>query len=170
MVNTKVKIPNWISEYVNGKFFWDILKTFIGVFLAFSLGQWEQEQRLHKSENTVLMEISSELTADIEDLELNTIGHKSGLAACRFFKRHLIGELSGVDSMQFYFNQLLREFISVQHSAAYESLQSRGLEIIKDDSLRLQIVNVYDFQYEIVFKLEEQYEPQRIVFDNFQAA
>ncbi len=152
-------LPGWITEHVNGKFFWDVSKTFVGVFLAFSLSNWNDEQRLHKSEMTALKEIEHELTADIADLESNIGGHELGVTACKFFKKQLYGDTRGSDSIGFYLNHLLREFIALQHSAAYESLKSRGLEIIKDDSLRLQIVNVYDFQYEIIQKLEEKYEP-----------
>lgn len=51
----------------------------------------------------------------------------------------------------------MRDFICIQNSSGYESLKSKGLDLIKNDSLRHYIINLYDFEYEIIEKLEENY-------------
>ena len=61
------------------------------------------------------------------------------------------------DSLMTYYSDLTRDFISIQNTAGYETLKSRGLELIKNDSLRLQIITLYEYNYNILRKLEEEY-------------
>ncbi len=53
---------------------------------------------------------------------------------------------------------MTRDFISIQNNAGYESLKSRGLDLIKDDSLRFQIISMYEYHFSVLTKLEEQYD------------
>ena len=55
------------------------------------------------------------------------------------------------DSLMTYYRDLTRDFISIQNTAGYETLKSRGLELIKNDSLRLQIITLYEYNYKILF-------------------
>jgi len=47
--------------------------------------------------------------------------------------------------------------VSIQNRAGYETLKSKGLELIKNDSLRLEIISLYEYDYETLMKLEETY-------------
>ena len=141
------------------KFLYDVFKTFIGVFLAFWVSEWRSSKQSDFTEHTVLREIRKELDLDILDLRDNLGGHRKGLEASRYFWQALHNQPVGEDTLVLVYNNLLRNFVSIQHSAAYESVKSRGLEIISDDSLRTQIVNLFDFHLEVIEKLEEQYAP-----------
>ncbi len=141
------------------KFVQDILKTFIGVFLAFWVGEWTSSRDSKVKENYLLQEIQHELHLNIDDLRTNLGGHQQGIEAAKTFQFYLQNSTSDFDSLNFYFYFLLRDFISIQHTAAYETLKTRGMESIMDDSLRLHIADLYDFEFEAVEKLEEQYYP-----------
>ena len=141
------------------KFLYDVFKTFIGVFLAFWVTEWKSSKQSNFTEHTALSEIRKELDLDIADLHVNLGGHRTGLEASRYFWKALHNQPVGEDSLMLAYNNLLRNFVSIQHSAAYESVKSRGFEIIRDDSLRTQIANLFDFHLEVVEKLEEQYAP-----------
>jgi hypothetical protein len=56
-----------------------------------------------------------------------------------------------------YYRNLTRDFISIQNIAGYETLKSKGLELIKNDSLRLEIISLYEYDYNTLRKLEEEY-------------
>lgn len=57
----------------------------------------------------------------------------------------------------FYYLNLTRDFVSIQNVAGYETLKSKGLELIKNDSLRLKIISLYEYDYSVLRKLEEDY-------------
>lgn len=141
------------------KFLYDVFKTFIGVFLAFWVSEWRSSQQSDFTEHTALREIRKELDLNILDLRDNLGGHRKGLEASRYFWKALHNQPVGEDTLTLVYNNLLRNFVSIQHAAAYESIKSRGLEIIRDDSLRTQIANLFDLHLEVVEKLEEQYSP-----------
>lgn len=67
--------------------------------------------------------------------------------------------------MMHYFN-LTRDYVSIQNRAGYESLKSKGLELIQDDFLRLKIISLYEYDYQILQKLEEEYAEMQF-FDQY---
>ena len=125
--------------------------------MAFALNKWNENRRDYQSENKTLMEIRNGLELDLQDLKLNMAGHEQGNEACRYFRRILENEEVSKDSMGIMHFMLFRDFISIQNKSGYESLKSKGLELIRNDSLRLQIISLYDFHYEMIEKLEETY-------------
>lgn len=52
---------------------------------------------------------------------------------------------------------MFRDFISIQNISGYETLKSKGLEIVQNDSLRLEIIALYENNYNSLRKLEEDY-------------
>ncbi len=139
------------------KYFLEFISIFVGVSLAFSLSKWNENRTLATSETKTLLEIKNGLKLDLEDLRLNIFGHQSGIKACDNFRKLINNEELNHDSIPSYYFTLLRDFVSVQNKSGYESLKSQGLQIIQDDSLRLKIITTYDFYFEIMEKLEENY-------------
>ena len=139
------------------RYLFDLLSVFLGVTLAFALNNWNEDRRDRKKETKILTEIQNGLKLDSADMQLNIEGHKRGIKACNYFRRLALGEQVNQDSFPVYYSRLLRDFITIQNSSAYEALKSSGLEKIRNDSLRLKIIAVYDFYFELVKKLEEEY-------------
>ncbi len=133
------------------------MSIFIAVIAAFALNNWNDNKRDHTSEKKILIEISNGLQKDIEDVRHNILGHKYGISSCDYFKDLILGkELETASITNRYFN-LTRDFISIQNVAGYETLKSRGLELVRNDSLRRQIISLYEYDYKSLLKLEEQY-------------
>ena len=63
-----------------------------------------------------------------------------------------------VDSLQLRFIELTRDFTSLQNHSGYETLKSNGLELIENDSLRFELISLYEYDYYTLRKLEEEYE------------
>ena len=139
------------------KYGFEFLSIFIAVISAFALNNWSENRRDKNSENKILIEISHGLEKDIEDIKLNIIGHKDGILACNYFRKALGSKKIKSDSLMIHYLNLTRDFISIQNVAGYETLKSKGLELIKNDSLRLQIISIYEYDYNTLRKLEEEY-------------
>ncbi len=135
-----------------------MISVFIGVSLAFYLNQWSDEQKDKKAEEKILLEIRTGLKQDLQDMEVNIRGHQEGLKAVEFFKKLPFKQDTAQDSVMIKWFNLFRNFVVIQNSSGYESLKSKGLELIQDDSLRYAIIEVYDIEYEILEKLEEDYD------------
>lgn len=94
---------------------------------------------------------------DLEDIKQNEKGHKQGISACKYFRDAMSNKNVTSDSLMIHYNNLTRDYISIQNTAGYQTLKSRGIELIKNDSLRLKIISLYEFDYQILRKLEEEY-------------
>ncbi len=147
----KTEFKNW------KKHGFEFLSIFIAVVSAFALNNWNENRRDARSENKILTEISNGLQKDLDDIKLNIGGHKIGIYACNYFRKAFVGKNIETDSLIYYYSKLTRDFVSIQNSAGYETLKSKGLELINNDSLRLKIISLYEYDYSTLQKLEEEY-------------
>lgn len=139
------------------KYTLEFLSIFIAVIAAFGLNNWNENRRDRLAEEKILNEIKNGLEKDWEDLTLNMFGHEKGIEACKYWRKVIMDEPFGHDSILFHYANLTRDFISIQNSAGYESLKSKGLEIVEDDSLRVKIISFYEYDFSVLEKLEEDY-------------
>lgn len=141
------------------RFILEIFSIFLGVTIAFLASHWNDQRKERVIERKTLEEISIELNSDINDIRGNMSGHRLGIEAVSLFQAYTVGEPVAYDSLNSSFDRLYRDYIAITNTTAYETLRSRGIEIISNDQLRADIVELYDFAYEIIQKLEEEYYP-----------
>ena len=146
-----------IFTIVWAKYAFEFLSIFIAVIAAFALSRWGERRNDRKAERKILEEISNGLKKDMADVKENKGGHEGGLKACIYWKNVINGqEVDTTQVGQQYF-LLLRDFISIQNVSGYESLKSKGLEIIQNDSIRQDIIELYEHDFDTLRKLEEEY-------------
>lgn len=145
------KVTNWKNRG------FEFLSIFIAVISAFALNNWNENRRDDNSGSKILNEIENGLKKDLTDIKINKIGHEFGIASCEYFRDLLIGKQVNNDSLTINYFGLTRDFVSVQNVAGYETLKSQGLELIENDSLRLAIISLYEYDYNTLKKLEEEY-------------
>ncbi|MFT5820812.1 MAG: hypothetical protein ACI8ZM_002060 [Crocinitomix sp.] len=147
----------------------EFLSIFIAVISAFALNNWNENRKADNSEESILIEIANGLEKDIEDMELNMEGHRIGISACNFFRNLFLDKQINTDTLVFHYFEVTRDYISVQNVAGYEALKSQGLGLIKVDSLRLQIISLYEYDYNILRKFEEEYSEMQFNDNYFEA-
>ena len=135
----------------------EFLSIFIAVISAFALNNWNENRKNQNAESKILTEIYNGLGKDLEDLHLNEAGHEMGLKAAVYFKDLLANKPVSKDSVLFHYFNLTRDFVSIQNISGYETLKSKGLELIQNDSLRTKIISLYEYDYSTLKKLEEEY-------------
>ncbi|SEL99277.1 hypothetical protein SAMN04487910_3836 [Aquimarina amphilecti] len=148
----ELKGKNW------KKYSFEFLSIFIAVISAFALNNWNDNRKDKKAEQKILIEIKNGLEKDLEDLKINNKGHKRGIKACQFWRDVIQNKEVIIDSVQLRFVELTRDFTSLQNNSGYETLKSKGLEIIENDSLRSKLISLYEYDYYTLRKLEEEYE------------
>jgi len=136
----------------------EILLVVIGILIALSIDNWNDKKKENQVASRILMEISNGLNQDIMDIESNMNGHINGIRACIYWGKVINHEEVDPDSISIYYSSLTRDFISVQNTSGYQSLKSKGLEFINNDSLRIAIISLYEQNYDIIRKLEEEYD------------
>jgi hypothetical protein len=145
------------SEKKWTQYVFEFLTVFAGIMVAFLLNNWNENRKDSHAEEKILIEIKNGLRLDIADMQDNVAGHQKGVEACAYFRDLAQGKQVDDSLANQKFFQLLRDFISIQNKSGYESLKSRGLELVSNDSLRLAIISMYEFQFQALQKLEETY-------------
>lgn len=138
-----------------GKYFFEFLSVFIAVIAAFALNNWSEYRRNTLAEEKILIEIRNGLKSDLEELKINKEGHEAGLSAYYFFKDVLKGKNIAKDSTDTHYFNLTNSATLNINKSGYQSLKSRGLEIVRNDSLRAKIIELYEFDYVSLKKFEE---------------
>lgn len=140
------------------KYGFEFLTIFVGVVAAFALDNWNENRKDNITEVNILTEINNGLSQDLKDISVNIEGHKYGLQAANYYRSVLLNKPRESDSLVFHYFNLLRDFISVQNISGYETLKSKGLDIVTNDSLRTEILALYENDYNTLRKLEEEYD------------
>jgi len=140
------------------KFLFEFTSIFFAVISAFALNNWNDNRKENLAQEKILVEILNGLKKDTHDLNVNRTGHKAGIRACQYWRSILSGEEKPDDSLNIKYIQLVRDFNTVQNNSGYETLKSKGFEIIDNDSLRASLISLYEYDYYIIKSLEEDYE------------
>lgn len=135
----------------------EFLSIFIAVISAFALNNWNDNRKDRHAEIKILKEIKNGLEKDIDDININIFGHESGMKALKYWVDAVYTDTINKDSVHQRYFDLTRDYISIQNRSGYESLKSKGLEIIENDSLRFSIISLYEYDFNIIKKFEEEY-------------
>ncbi len=147
------------------KYAFESLSIFIAVISAFALSNWSYNRNNSESEQKILIEIRNGINKDFEDFQANVTNHKYSLKANQVFRDLIANDPISQDSIAFYYTALFRDYTALVNRSGYESLKAAGLKTIKNDSLRLQIMTLYDYYYGILEVLDTNTELQS--FENY---
>lgn len=136
------------------KYVFEFLSIFIAVVSAFALANWNDNRNSRDSEQKILVEIMNSLQIDFKDFQNNIEGNKLSLIADSVFRGLLNGEEISQGSIALNYTLLFRDYIPIVNKSAYESLKANNLKTVTNDSLRIQIISLYDYYYSIIEKLE----------------
>ncbi len=119
-----------------------------GILIAFAINNWNDGRKQRASEAKMLRELRATLQNDLRDIESNI----EFLETTRQLKQVLIdSEKTGYhDSLHRHLNSLLYDQVYLMpNRGAFESLKSVGLSLISNDSVRLALVNLYEYSYKV---------------------
>ncbi len=151
----KKKWPEYIFE---------ILVITIGILIAYTLNDWGATRSRNQAELKILKEFKSNLELDLFDLNDNRQGHFSNLKVLDSLKRAEEFQLTK-EQVAINFYGAFRDYIYTPQRSAIETLTAKGIDLISDDSLRINILRLYDFYTASLVKLEEDYQPSQFTDD-----
>ena len=148
------------------KYLFEFLSIFIAVVSAFTLSTWNENRSNRQSENKILVELKNSIENDIKDFKINIGGNKLSLRADDTFRSLIENKDVSQDSIGLMYTALFRDYIPIINRSAYESFKANNLKTITNDSLRLQIIELYDYHYSVLEALEYEVEEMKS-FSNY---
>ncbi len=151
MFRKRLKEISW--KYAIG----EIVLIFIGITIAVWFNNWNEHQKSKKIEVKSLVEIKNAIGQDLLDIEENIFGFSKRVHLFKQLIRHIENELPLNDSLRINLPYLQGITTFLSNTGPYETLKSRGLETISNDSIRLKISLYYDFEFEKIQTNEKQH-------------
>lgn len=130
----------------------------IGILIAYQLNSWNDSKKVRESEQNILAEIRSNLELDLSDMIGNQSAHANSLLLIDSLNLQAQEEKYNV-KIPFFIFRIFRDLLFIPQTSAFETLKSRGVDLITNDSLRIRILRLYDFQYSALIQMESDYAP-----------
>ncbi len=125
----------------------EIILVVIGILLALQINNWNEQRKGKAVEKEILIQFKEDLKGDIESIERVEYWIQKVIASSKIVVTHLKGKRAWDDSLAIHFD-LWNDFDQLSlNSVAISNLRSRGVELITNQSLRNQIINLYDQTY-----------------------
>ena len=129
----------------------EIVLVVIGILIALQINNWNENRKDRFIEKKILQSLNNDLQKDIYSMKYmisnDSLIYESNSKLIQILK-------DSHSEYQPYQNKmfgLINRFnVFYPQRMGYESLKSKGLEILLNDSLKSQIVNLYDFQYVLI--------------------
>ena len=144
---------NWIRHG------FETLAVLVGVLTAFALNSWYEGRKDRADELKLLRELRSDLMSNYEELELEG---REMLAKVPYIDSTIFRLENGLEfgsNMGVFLTRPPGFFNSA--NTAYKMIESGGLGVLSNDSLRIRVTNMYDHHFYNVLKREN------LVFEYF---
>jgi len=132
----------------------EIFLVVIGILLALQIDNWNSKRIERQSETDILKEIHANLEPDLLDFEYNLEHFQARVISSRMLLEVINSDGPYHDSLGYYYFYLRLFPHFTPNLSGYLMLQSRGLDIISNDSIRMAISYLYETRYNYLMAFE----------------
>ncbi|MFK7951241.1 MAG: DUF6090 family protein [Ekhidna sp.] len=136
----------------------EIVLVVIGILIALGINNWNDERKSHIKEHKLLIQMYDNLKADSIDMAGNIARNTRVLKSAEAIQNQLENRINWTDTMAIHYGRL-SSYISkiAMVRSSYENLKSSGFDLIKNDTLRGKIHELYAQQYPFVERMESEH-------------
>lgn len=128
----------------------EIMLVVIGILIAVQINNWNEERRLKNVELQTLIEIRSSLATNLAEVQTMSKVHEAQIAQFNVLIDHVEQNLVYHDSLESAMAQIFGWYTPLFDYAPYETLKARGIELISNDTIKKNIVAVYE---KVIFRI-----------------
>ena len=140
------------SRYAIG----EIVLVVIGILIALQINNWNEDKKTSKLETKILKELLSNLKLDLKEIQADIHYMDEINLACSTVREYLKNYDKAPDTL-YKIASILRVTPHFDpNTSGYGLLQSKGVEIISNDSLRNSISLLYERSYPYYKRYEEE--------------
>ena len=138
----------------------EIVLVVIGILIALQINNWNENRKSKKREKSLLIELKANLLTNINNLNSDIERQEKSARILHLLLDHLDHQKPYIDSLDYYFAEADLAPDVVLTSSAFETLKSTGLDLIKKDSLRKEILNLFEVTYPTLMQNTKRIEDQ----------
>ncbi|HSM64078.1 MAG TPA: DUF6090 family protein, partial [Gillisia sp.] len=124
----------------------EIFLVVIGILIALQINNWNELRKLQSEELNLLADIKTNLQFTLIQLQKDTISNREDVKFYIKIENHIENDLPYTTDLDSAFGRLTFWNSPYITSTAYSSLQTKGVDIIKNKTLRNDIVEIYELK------------------------
>lgn len=124
----------------------EIVLVVIGILIALQINNWNDQQKINKQEIKLLKELIDNMDANIETLENMNQLQSQQIQGIDSIMYHFKNATSSDSLRQFFLNTVYTETLNLSYST-FETIKTIGFDILKDDQIRLAIMELFEVSY-----------------------
>lgn len=145
----------------------EIALVVIGILIAVSINNWNEGRKNRLIEQKLLSELKENLQINLSRLDRDLVLEQRTIDAVDLVVNHIDNRKPYHDSLDVYFGYAFYAPDIVLSTSAFESIKSRGFDIIHTDTLRKSILELFDVSYALLIsetvRLENQFWPASVL-------
>ena len=158
-IRKKLAAENNVAKYLRYAI-GEVVLVVVGILIALQINNWNEESKTSNLETKILKELHSNLTLDLKEIHDDIESMDEINKACKKIKWYLQKHDHPTDSLFNTFGILRVTPHFDPNKSGYGLLQSKGVEVISNDSLR----NTISLLYERLYPYYKRYEEERLRF------
>lgn len=124
----------------------EIFLVVIGILIALSINNWNENRKLNKEELNLLSDIKANLISSLDTFKNDSLLNQRDILRYEKIEYYLEKDLKYNVELDSAFGVLTFWSTPYITSSAYKTLQTKGLDLIKNEQLRQEIVRVYEVE------------------------
>ena len=145
----------------------EIVLVVIGILIALGINNWNETKKILNKEKILLAELKSNLESNLMRLGHDIKIQNRGAWCIDFLIDHFENKRPFNDSIAKYLQEGNYAPDVILTSSSFETLKSTGLDLIKSDTLRQEIINLFEVTYPYLMqetkRIEDQVWPATVV-------
>lgn len=129
------------------KYVLEIFVVILGILIAYNLEQWSDTRNNQKKEIEILKEFKRVLSADLAEMHDIILSHEYSIRSSKIILKVIEDDLPYHDSLDVCFAYTHAFSTFSGRVGPIEQLKNTNLAIVSNDSLRLEIISMYDEAY-----------------------
>jgi len=131
----------------------EIALVMIGILLALQVNNWNEARKARSKEIKIYREILADLGVTLEEVRRDMASHRTILGNTQYLIGHIIAQKPYTDSI---ISALINTTVDLQvypKSSGFEALNSIGLDLLSNDSVRIRITDLYQLSLKRLVEL-----------------
>lgn len=149
---------NLSSEGNGGKYlkyaFGEIMLVVIGILIALSINNWNEERKTKKFELQFLSEIHTDLLSDINIHSVWVDQNQKIKESCEVLIEHLENYRPYNDSLNSYFSDAHIWYKMILKDNSYQKAKNHGLSFLNQDSISYLLTDIYELRIKWLNELD----------------
>jgi len=135
----------------------EIILVVIGILIALQINNWNEQKKDRDDEREILSSFKDVMTKDREIIRLSSKFHEGVQNSIDAVLSNLEKESTYNDSLSYHFWNLTSMWVLPITGSVFETLKSKGVELIKNKELRNEIIDFYDIHKLYYLKDQDYY-------------